>query len=682
MTFPPGALSTWKPPSAAAYAEGIDFAVGDVWMDPIGLLGGGNTGILAPLTINDLACPTWGLGRSTSADGTVITTIGPPWLPLIAPPMAAFSLDPTWALLCTGMLTDEFALSTFALFDPPVALTRGSGLVPAPLVPVVVPTSLPAPNHADPTTLPDVQVAPSTGAAKPASSPVNPAVPPARTGDPLGDSPSPSLAIASADPTRPGSPAGDPQTAPADPEAPTQPVPQQGGDSHPQTQGLGAIIYNAFGKSGPGTGGIENKVNTITVPTSGVQEIDIGGDQVLSVDPSGVQFEGKSYSIGGPAMTLSDNVYTLVPPNWSENTALNDDDSPIDSPPPAPDTLTLAGQTIVPNPTGMIIAGSSVVPGGSAVTISNTPVSLDPSGILVVGSSSFSLPPQSIFTIGTQTFTTNPTGFVLNGAAISPGAAAQTIDGTMISLGYFGALTVGSSTILLQTPSRTPTATAPVTVAGQTFTPNPTAFSIAGTTISVGGPAVTIAGTIISLQPSGTLIVGSSTIPLLATSTPPPENVLSIAGQTFTPNPTAFSIAGTKISAGGPAVTVDGTMISLQPSGTLIVGSSTIPLLPSSSSLLNIDRLSVEAQSSFAIVDGVTISSGAPGVTIDGSVVSLEAGGATLDVGTGHFAMPTGVSNGSNGLLAFEGGQGREVEVPLLFLLSLVGIGGILELMV
>lgn len=112
------------------------------------------------------------------------------------------------------------------------------------------------------------------------------------------------------------------------------------------------------------------------------------------------------------------------------------------------------------------------------------------------------------------------------------------------------------------------------------------------------------------------------------------------------------------------------------------MGSSTIPLLPSSSSLLNIDRLSVEAQSSFAIVDGVTISSGAPGVTIDGSVVSLEAGGATLDVGTGHFAMPTGVSNGSNGLLAFEGGQGREVEVPLLFLLSLVGIGGILELMV
>ena len=499
---------------------------------PLVLFGGGETGILAPLTISDLACPTWGLGRSTPADGTVITTIGPPWLPLIAPPMEAFSLDPTWALLCTGILTDRFDLSTFALFDPPIALTRGSGLVPGLSVPVIASTSVPAPNHADPTTLSDIRVAPSTRAAKPASSPVDPTGPAARTGEPLGDSPSPSLAIASGDPTRPESPPGDSQTAPIDPEAPAQPIPQQGGDARQQTPGLGAIIYNAFGKPGPSTSRTKNEVNIITVPTSGIQEIGISGNKVLSVDPSGVQFEGESYSVGGPAMTLSNNIYTLVPQHWTENSAINDDDSPVDSPPPAPDTLTIAGQTIVPNPTGMIIGGSSVVPGGSAVTISNTPVSLDPSGILVVGSSNFSLPPQSIFTIGTQKFTANPTGFLLNGATISPGAAAQTIDGTIISLAQSGVLAVGSSIILLKTPSSTPTAFAPVTVAGQTFTPNPTAFSIASTTISAGGPAITIAGTVISLQPSGTLMVGSSTIRLSAPSTPPYEKVLSIAGQT------------------------------------------------------------------------------------------------------------------------------------------------------
>ena len=617
MTFPPGALSTWKPNSAAADVYDIGFAIGDVWTDPIGLVGGGDTGILAPLTIKDLACPTWGLGRSTSADGTVITTIGPPWLPLIAPPMEAFSLDPTWALQCTGMLTDEFWLNTFALFDPPVALTRGSALVPAPIVPVIAPTSVPAPNHADPTTLPDIQVAPATGAAKPASSPVDPAGPPAKTGDSLENSPGPSLAIASADPGRPESPSGDSPTATADLKAPTLPMPQQGDGSHQQNQGLGAIIYNAFGKSGPEIGGIVNGVNTISIPTAGIEEVSIGGGQVLSVDPSGLHFEGKTYSAGGPALTISNSVYTLVPQNWPENSATSDDASPIESLPPAPDTLTIAGQTIVPNPTGMIIAGSSIAPGGSAITISNTPVSLDPSGILVVGSSSFSLPPQSIFTIGTQQFTANPTGFLLDGVTISPGAAAQTIDGTIISLAKSGALAIGSSTILLQTPSSTPTAVPPITVAGQTFTPNPTAFSIAGTTVS----------------------------------------------------------------AGGPAITIDGTMISLEPSGTLIVGSSTLLLSPSPSSLLHIDGLSVEAQSSLAIVDGVTISPGAPGVTIDGSVVSLEAGGATLDVGTGRFAMPTGTTNGSSGFFAFEGGQRRAVEASLLYLLSLVGIGRILVLM-
>ena len=79
--------------------------------------------------------------------------------------------------------------------------------------------------------------------------------------------------------------------------------------------------------------------------------------------------------------------------------ANNDGYTPFDSPSPAADTLTIAGHTVVSDPTGMIIAGSSVLPGGSAVTISNTLVSLDPSGILVVGSSKFSLPPQSVFTI-------------------------------------------------------------------------------------------------------------------------------------------------------------------------------------------------------------------------------------------------------------------------------------------
>ena len=711
MSFPPGVLSTWVPAPQSDYAF-EQFGVGDTWQDPVGdewapILS-------APLVIKDLACPTWGLGTSTSADGTVITTIGPPWLPLIIPPMQAFSLDPTWAVVCTGILTDPSALSTFALFDPPIALTPGLGLVPQPAASVIAPTSLPAPNVAGPTTVQEKSVVPSLSVAKPASSPADPAGPPARTGDPVGDRPS-SLLDSSGGQARPaysyeGSPTSPTNKAdapaesntpqpiasvvltggvndpPADPGvtssevAPEDPkIPDQ-----PALQGLGGIIYSAFGKSGPANGGIENEVHTITVPTAGTQELTIGGGQVLSVDPSGVNFEGTTYSVGGPAVTLSNNVYTLIPQYGSDNSASNDDDdTAFYGPPPAPDTLTIAGHTVMPNPTGMVIAGSSVSPGGSAITVSNTPISLDPAGVLLVGSSSFSLPPRSIFTVGAHTFTASPTGFVLNGATISPGAAAQWVDSTRISLGLSGALAIGSSTILLPTLSSTLTATSVYTVAGQSFTPNPSAFSIAGTSISAGGPAVTVAGTIVSLGQSGALAIGGTTISLQTPSpTFPVDSSFTVAGQTFTPNPSAFSIAGTTISAGGSAVTIAGTVISLQPSGILIVGSSTIPFSASQTpfpALMNIDGLDVEAQSSLAIVDGVTMSPGAPGVNVNGKNVSLEAGGATLDIGTGRFAIPTATANGSAGVLAFEGGQGRMVKVSLVRLLSL-GIGGSLML--
>ena len=63
------------------------------------------------------------------------------------------------------------------------------------------------------------------------------------------------------------------------------------------------MIYNAFGGSGPEIGGIVNEVNTISVPIAGVQKASISGGQILSFDPWGVEFEGKTYSVGGPAMT-------------------------------------------------------------------------------------------------------------------------------------------------------------------------------------------------------------------------------------------------------------------------------------------------------------------------------------------------------------------------------------------
>ena len=545
LTLPPGVLKTWRPRPPGVDTNNRNYTIGGIYIGDkwspydVELAEAQYT---APFDVNYLACPTWGLGLSTASNGTIFTTVGPPWLPLIRPPTEMFSLNPTWAAICTAINSDPLFISTLDLFDPPFALTPAPSLVPTPLP---RPASKPAPAPTDRTSVPE-QAKPSLEAAKPASLPNDPAAP-AKTGNPGKNTPAQSPDIASPDPARsPNLPEnsvaasnneGDPPTESpsdpsSDPKTPIIPLPQSVEDPQTQAQGLGAIIYNAFGEGGP-----------------------------------------------------------------------------------QPD-----------------------------------------------GSSTILLPPQSVFAAGAQSFTANPTGFKVNGAAVAPSGAAQEVDGTIISLNKSGILAIGSSTVSLTNPSATPI----LAVAGQTFTPNPSAFSIAGTTISAGGPAVTISGTIITLGQHGALKIGSSTINLPTPSNILPSKVYTVAGQVFTPNPSAFSIAGTTISAGGPAATVDGTVIRLEPSGTLVIGSSTIPLLLFLSDV-DIDGYDVIAHSSFAVVDGVTVSAAAAGITVSGRVVSLEAGGATLDIGTGHFVLPTPVAgtNGSVSVQAFVGGQSKGLNVSV-----------------
>ena len=500
------------------------------------------------------------MGLSTATNGTIFTTVGPPWLPLIQPPTEIFSLNPTWAAICTAINTNILLRNALDLFDPPLDLFDPPfALTPAPLLlptPLPRPASKPAPAPADPTSVPE-QAKPSMEAAKPESLPNDPAAP-VKTGNPRKNTHAQSPDIASPDPATsanlpenpvdPSKNEGDPPTEPpsdpsSDPKAPVVPLPQPVEDPQTQAQGLGAIIYNAFGEGGP-----------------------------------------------------------------------------------QPD-----------------------------------------------GSSTILLPPQSVFAIGAQSFTANPTGFEVNGAAVAPGGAAQEVDGTIISLDKSGILAIGSSTVFLTNRPATPI----LAVAGQTFTPNPSAFSIAGTTISAGGPAVTISGTIITLGQHGALKIDSSTINLPRPSNIFPSKVYTVAGQVFTPNPSAFSIAGTTISAGGPAAIVGGTVISLEPSGTLVIGSSTIPLLSQTAFLSDVDinGFDVIAHSSFAVVDGVTVSAAAAGITVSGRVVSLEAGGATLDIGTGHFILPTPVvgTNGSVNVQAFVGGQSKGLNISVYLVWGIWG---------
>ena len=196
------------------------------------------------------------------------------------------------------------------------------------------------------------------------------------------------------------------------------------------------------------------------------------------------------------------------------------------------------------------------------------------------------------------------------------------------------------------------------------------------TNFALFDPPIALTPAALLLCRSGALEIGSSTISL---PTSAPSKVYTVAGQTFTPNPSAFPIAGTTVSAGGPAVTVGGTITSLQPSGVLVVGSSAIPLLTPQATLLsdvNIDGFDVKAQSSFVVVDGVTVSAAAAGVTVSEIVNSLESGGATLDIGTGRFALSsaTVAKNGSVDVQAFVGGQGKGMEVSLFLVCGFCGV--------
>ena len=80
ITVRPGGLSTLRPEAGVYYDEdsggGDNFTVGEIWTDPSGY--GIYPQDIKPLNVRDLACPTWGLGLSTSVNGDIVTTVSPP----------------------------------------------------------------------------------------------------------------------------------------------------------------------------------------------------------------------------------------------------------------------------------------------------------------------------------------------------------------------------------------------------------------------------------------------------------------------------------------------------------------------------------------------------------------------------------------------------------------------------
>ena len=247
-------------------------------------------------------------------------------------------------------------------------------------------------------------------------------------------------------------------------------------------------------------------------------------------------------------------------------------------------------QVIRPLSYGFSVAGTTLTPAAPPITVSGTPISYGPS-LLAVGSSTISLAVDN-----RKFITTNIAGQAITigeqnavevaGATLTPGAPAITVSDKLISLGS-SALVVGTSTVLFQYQPTKPLIT---NVAGYPITAAPDAVKLGGTTLHPGNSGVTLDGTLVSLDTASHLIVGSKTMTLTdagarlgwlgdqSHSVISDPSITTVGGQAITAAPNAVAFAGTTLTPGASGKSINGTLISLNTAGQLVIGSETVPL--------------------------------------------------------------------------------------------------------
>jgi hypothetical protein len=330
---------------------------------------------------------------------------------------------------------------------------------------------------------------------------------------------------------------------------------------------------------------------------------------------------------GGPAITISGTQVSLAPGAsaivvGSSTSVLVASGSPGDKAQddsPAP-VLTLTANS---NSASEYIVGDQMLKQGGAITISGTPISLDPQvTALVVGSSTMPIvvvpyggdqaqqegvqlaakPPARLTLAGTTATLNSASEYVIADQTLRPGEPAITVSGTPISLApQATAVVVGSSTSILVTAlhagdqaQQTRELPSMLTLAGVTATLNSASeYVIVGQTLIAGGTPITVSSTPISLASQATaVVIGTSTSILV----PDPRSgdqaqqggklapTLTLAGATATLNSASeYVIDGQTLTPGGNAITLSGARISLAPGATAVVIGSSTSALPAAS---------------------------------------------------------------------------------------------------
>ena len=574
-------------------------------------------GISIPLNVADLECPTFGLGKSTAKDGNVHFTVGPPWLPMIVRPEEILAHDPEWSMSCQYIPSGWWDVGAAALFDPPRVLVPVENLGPNPTRLVVAdPTSV-HPASTDSVAQPAQLITadqpaqtggsdgPANGGSLQAGQSRGPSIDPAT----VLNSQSKSASLFPADPATIVTVSNDPPAQPA--ESATIDQPAQPGRTDESSEGDPA-----------------QPIDQNHDPSVG-EAIMLGfGTGPFAVSAS--HSENPSDQASGQTESVSDTTTDVAfGPNGAQ-------------------ALTVGGKTFIPNLSGFQVAETSVRPNGPAVTISGTPVSLGPLGIVVVGDKSFtaanSIP---VLPISDQIFTANADGFPIGVSNLAPAGPAITIADAPISLGSSGVLVMGSQTLSIPLSAG---AFYPVlTVGEETITVSPTGFSIAGTRISVGGPAVTVSGVGIILGDSGELFVGSQTLSPNSSSptAAADEDPIIFAGQTITPQASGFIFHASTVLPGGSAIVANGATMNLATNGVLEVSGSVTTLAPNTDAApIVVAGQTITAQASGFVLQGATVLPGRSAIVVNGTSIILASNGV-LHVGTSLTTLAHHTGSGS-----------------------------------
>ena len=371
----------------------------------------------------------------------------------------------------------------------------------------------------------------------------------------------------------------------------------EGGAALPASANLNAAGVNVASAASPAGAGAGVPAGAGTTPAPAPPAvINVGGSSITADSSSNFVVNSQTLNQNNP-ITVDNTPISILPGSSAVAIGLQTQQIAQPSPAPAAPVLTVGGTPYTADTSSNFVINGQTLNPSNAITVSNTPISLLPGNTAAaVGSSTqaliYATPPANANNAnspaqGTPALTVDgtsyrPTGpssaYVIAGQTLTPGAQI-TVGNTPVSLASNGQVAVvGSSTQNLQ-PAATPAQGPALTFGGSTYQPTgpSSAYVIGSQTITPGAGPITVSGTPISVASNGaTAVIGSSTQNLGSAITPEPE-AFTVGGQTITADASSLLVGGATMTV-GQSTTISGTPVVLNPSGTIKIGTSEIPL--------------------------------------------------------------------------------------------------------